>query len=48
MSSATYTASERRHLTISEAIADSHVMAARQLHKTLRRPMLSCSRSCNK
>jgi ABC-2 type transport system permease protein/oleandomycin transport system permease protein len=33
-------APERRHLTISETIADSRVMAARQLRKTLRRPML--------
>ncbi len=40
MSTATYVASERRHLTISETIADSRVMAARQLRKTLRRPML--------
>ncbi len=39
MSTATHTASERRHLTISETIADSRVMAARQLRKTLRRPM---------
>jgi ABC transporter DrrB family efflux protein len=38
MSTATYT--ERSHLTLSETIADSRVMAARQLRKTLRRPML--------
>jgi ABC-2 type transport system permease protein/oleandomycin transport system permease protein len=34
------TAPERRRLTLSETIADSRVMAARQLRKTLRRPML--------
>lgn len=34
------TAPERPRLTISETIADSRVMAARQMRKTLRRPML--------
>ncbi len=39
MSATTYTTSERRRLTLSETLADSRVMAARQLRKTLRRPM---------
>jgi ABC transporter DrrB family efflux protein len=38
MTSLTYAAPERPHLTIPETIADSRVMAARQLRKTLRRP----------
>jgi ABC transporter DrrB family efflux protein len=38
MTAITHAAPERRHLTISETLADSRVMAARQLRKTLRRP----------
>jgi ABC transporter DrrB family efflux protein len=40
MSTTTQAAPERRHLTLSETIADSRVMATRQLRKTLRRPSL--------
>jgi ABC transporter DrrB family efflux protein len=36
---ATQVAPERRHLTLAETLADSRIMAARQLRKTLRRPM---------
>jgi len=39
MSTTNQFAPERRRLTISETMADSRVMAARQLRKTLRRPM---------
>jgi ABC-2 type transport system permease protein/oleandomycin transport system permease protein len=38
MSATTYTPSDRPRLTLGETIADSRVMAARQLRKTLRRP----------
>jgi ABC transporter DrrB family efflux protein len=38
MTAPTHAAPERRHLTLSETFADSRVMAARQLRKTLRRP----------
>jgi ABC transporter DrrB family efflux protein len=38
MTTMTLAASERRRLTLAETIADSRVMAARQLRKTLRRP----------
>ncbi len=40
MTTTTHAALERPRLTLSETIADSRVMAARQLRKTLRRPML--------
>ncbi|MGI9098855.1 MAG: ABC transporter permease [Solirubrobacteraceae bacterium] len=38
MSTTTHIPSERRRLTLAETVADSRVMAARQLRKTLRRP----------
>jgi ABC transporter DrrB family efflux protein len=38
MTTMTLAAPERRHLTLGETLADSRVMAARQLRKTLRRP----------
>jgi len=38
MSTVTSTGSEPRRLTLAETVADSRVMAARQLRKTLRRP----------
>jgi ABC transporter DrrB family efflux protein len=40
MATTTHAALERPRLTLSETVADSRVMAARQLRKTLRRPML--------
>ncbi len=39
MSSATHDISDRGHLTLVETVADSRVMARRQLRKILRRPM---------
>ena len=39
MSTPTYAARERAHLTPAELLADSRVMAVRQLRKVLRRPM---------
>jgi ABC-2 type transport system permease protein/oleandomycin transport system permease protein len=38
MSAITQAAPEQRRLTLSETLADSRVMAARQLRKTLRKP----------
>jgi ABC transporter DrrB family efflux protein len=38
MSTIAYTPAERSRLTLAETLADSRVMAARQLRKTLRRP----------
>ena len=38
MTALTHAAPERRHLTLRETLADSRVMAARQLRKNLRRP----------
>jgi ABC-2 type transport system permease protein/oleandomycin transport system permease protein len=38
MTAATHTALDRRRLTLGEAIADSRVMATRQLRKIIRRP----------
>jgi ABC-2 type transport system permease protein len=39
MSAITHTTPERGHLTLAETVADSRVMARRQLRKILRRPM---------
>jgi ABC-type transport system involved in multi-copper enzyme maturation permease subunit len=39
MSALTHAAREREHLSLAEALADSRVMAVRQLRKVLRRPM---------
>jgi hypothetical protein len=38
MTTTTLAAPERSRLTLAETVADSRVMAARQLRKTLRRP----------
>jgi hypothetical protein len=40
MTATTHPAPEARRLTIAETVADSRVMATRQLRKVLRRPML--------
>ena len=39
MSALTHAAREREHLSLAETLADSRVMAVRQLRKVLRRPM---------